>query len=55
MTIKKRKVINMNYPPKDMPMEELERFWGSPDDIPDDWAEKARKIKPVKKYAPTPL
>lgn len=26
---KKKEIINWNYPPEDMPREELERFWGS--------------------------
>lgn len=27
---KNRKVVNMNYPPADMPLEEIQRFWGEP-------------------------
>ena len=28
-TVKKPRIINMNYPPDDVPMEEIERFWGT--------------------------
>ena len=48
---KERRVINMNYPPADMPMEEVERFWGSPDDIVPlrkrKWKESNAKPSPV--------
>jgi len=27
---KKSKLVNMNYPPADMPLEEIRRFWGEP-------------------------
>jgi thioredoxin-like negative regulator of GroEL len=27
---RKKEIINWNYPPEDMPREELERFWGKP-------------------------
>jgi len=48
--------LNANHPPKDATEEELEaiaRFWGDADDIPADWAERVRALKPrgsVKKY-----
>lgn len=41
--LKKGEVINMNYPPEDLPREELERFWGNPEDIPKDFAQHVRE------------
>ena len=38
----KKKGFNPNYPPKDMPTAELERYWGDPKEIPADFAEKIR-------------
>jgi thioredoxin 1 len=40
---KKKQIINWNYPPKDMPKEQLERFWGDPDDIPKDFTKRLRR------------
>jgi len=53
---KKRRVINMNYPPEDISKEELQRFWGEPE--PKEDAEfvkslRARKVK--KRYKPSPV
>jgi hypothetical protein len=49
VTTKKRRVVNMNYPPEDMPMEEIERFWGEVSPEEDrKFAEELKKIKPKK-------
>ncbi len=40
---KKKGIINWNYPPDDMPKEELERFWGAPDDIPKGFGKRLRR------------
>ena len=52
---KKRKgdIINLNYPPKDMPMEELEEWWGDPSDLV---PLRKRKWKEIESDAkPSPL
>jgi hypothetical protein len=49
---RKGRFINANYPPKDATKEELEaieRFWGNPKDIPDDYVEKIRAIQSRRK------
>jgi len=38
----KRTVVNMNYPPDDMPLEEQERFWGTVTKEDIEQIEKAR-------------
>jgi hypothetical protein len=48
---KKRKgdIINLNYPPKDMPMEELEEWW-DPSELPlrkRKWKESDAKPSPM--------
>jgi hypothetical protein len=40
---RKKEIINWNYPPEDMPREEVERFWGNPEDIPDNWPQRMRE------------
>jgi hypothetical protein len=49
MKSKKRRVINANYPPKDVSQEELRRIWGDPDEvepIPHEWRKNDQKRKP---------
>jgi hypothetical protein len=53
---KNRKVVNMNYPPADMPLEEIQRFWGEiSSEEGAEWARKARNIKVKKNVKPSPL
>ena len=53
----KRKVVDMNYPPDDMSLEEQERFWGEPateEELAE--IEKARRSKlPNAKNRPRPV
>ncbi|MCJ7767186.1 hypothetical protein MUP79_02190 [Candidatus Bathyarchaeota archaeon] len=42
---RKKRVVNMNYPPDDMPLEEQERFWGTVTKEDIERVEKARKTR----------
>lgn len=52
----KKTVVDMNYPPKDMPLEEIQRFWGEiSDEEGAEWAKNARNIKAKRNVKPSPL
>ena len=41
---RKKKIVNMNYPPDDMPLEEQERFWGTWTEEDTKYIEAAKKV-----------